>query len=397
MRLVRTAAFALSLATLAPAALARPPQKRPSAEQLDAFSSALAAGRKAAKAKDYKAAITSLEAALKVVPSSASVLGELGWALFQDGQLDKAEEITWKGIAASHRAPQLGALYYNRGRICEAKKATDDARRAYTTSLGFRENDTVRKRVESLGGTRSTSTAASVSDSFEAAATGAIDVYCEAPAPKAEGKEVPCAYSVTQDLTLGDGGLDTARVVHYEGYADGGGTVDADVLFLSHGGKWFDMGVIADGWLPGFGYVYNSGKVNSVEAKDVLPDAPGPELIVVTTNENTDHDPGVEMTSNEAKTSWRLCGLVSGKPTCVTVTSAYDYSTGELGEDWNVKKVLDEGKWTVDVGVTDGKVTLSAPKGVKAKSLPPASQACIGAFSVTELLGKACAESVVAE
>ncbi len=385
-----TLVLALFVSLLAEAG---PPKKRPSEAERKAFAHALSLGRKAAKAKDYAGALAALEAALKLSPRSPSVLGELGWAHFNAGQLDKAAAHTESAIDTASRAKQLGALHYNRGRILEAQGKKEEARVAYTESLGLRANETVRKRVDGLGGPLVRSTTAAAAATADKAAVEVVSYYCESCDGTAD-EGCTCGGAPTE---IGEGGIESFEVVHIEGSGEPGGSVDTHVLVVGHGGRFFGMGVVADGYTPGVAYIYNSGSVDAVRVEDLLPELPGKELVIEATNGTVDHDPGVESTSSDEKKTWMICGLAKGRPTCATLTRAVDWSNNELGPDWEVGKELDSGKWSLDVSVSGGKISVALGKGTREGDLPPATQACLGTFTFAGLSERACVDTVVAE
>jgi tetratricopeptide (TPR) repeat protein len=390
--LVFAAALGLSTAAVAPDAWADSPPKRATAAQRASFKEALAAGRKAVKAKDYKTAITQFESALKVVPSSSSVLGELGWAYFLDGQLDKAEEKTNDAIRISVRAKQLGALHYNLGRVHEAAGKKDEARSEYTESLSYRNNDTVQKRVAGLGGVLVTALVVDAETSLEKAV--GHNVYCTEPLDKSSADEdARCTWTENEDETLDGGGLDQVWLVRLEGSADEiGGSVDATMLLLRQGARWFNMDVVADSWVPGMDYIYNDGEVESFKAADLLPDLPGKEVLVVEKASSVDHDPGAEMTTSDMMKTWHLCGLLEGAPTCVSINVEVEWESNQLeGESWDAGKKLDGGKWALKMAIEDGQIAISTTG--KVADLPPASQACLGRHTFAELTKKACANT----
>ena len=373
--------------------------KRATPAQRKEFAADLATGRKAVKAKDYAAGIAAYEAALKIVPTSTSVLGELGWALFLAGKLEPAEDKTREALYESSSAKQIGALRYNLGRIAEAQGDKDAARRAYTESLAYRVNATVEKRLDAVGGPLVDIQSAEAYDSLQDAVNGIAGIWECGPATlgPAKGEQEGCVYTVEESEELKGGGLDEARIVRIEGTAGMGGSVDARSLIVRHGKRWHHMGVVADSWVPGLDYIQNQGEVDAFEVGDFLPELTGTEILVRSTNSNTDHDPGIEMTSSGEQKEWYLCGVNAGKATCLKVISAVEWKSSELGEDWSAGKTLDSSKWAIGIGVKDGKIVMAAAAGTKASSLSPAAQACQGAFTFAELLLKACASPTVAE
>lgn len=111
------------------------------------FKQHLAAGRSHVRAGDYPAGIEALEAARKLRPHDAKVLGELGFAHYKAGQLPAATK--WTQLALVHvEAPNTkGALLFNLGLIAKAEGRTRDARDYFEHSLAVRPNPIVGERL----------------------------------------------------------------------------------------------------------------------------------------------------------------------------------------------------------------------------------------------------------
>jgi Tfp pilus assembly protein PilF len=128
-------------------------KKRSRAEQ-KAWSEAMAKGRARFRAKDFATAVEAFDAALKISPDDAQTLSELGWAAFQAGDLQRAEEMTRASLLRSSTAEVKGATLYNLGRIEEQRNVKDKAIDAYEQSLRVRPNATVLARLRSLDAAR---------------------------------------------------------------------------------------------------------------------------------------------------------------------------------------------------------------------------------------------------
>ncbi len=107
------------------------------------------AGRTATKAKDYATAIKAFEQAVEI-EAKAGILGELGWALYLAGELEKAEKVLMQAIANPAKDNTKGALLYNLGRVHEDKGDKDKAVSFYEKSLAARPNKIVQARMDGL-------------------------------------------------------------------------------------------------------------------------------------------------------------------------------------------------------------------------------------------------------
>ena len=128
------------------------PTRAQATEHAQSLAAHLAAGRLAVKAKDYAAGIAELEAAAKINPLHAKTLGELGWAYFNAGQLDEAEDRLERGLQYADNDQTRGAILYNLGRVAEANGDKAHAIELYQRSLAVRPNTTVDARLIGLGG-----------------------------------------------------------------------------------------------------------------------------------------------------------------------------------------------------------------------------------------------------
>ncbi len=116
-----------------------------------AVRSALKVGREAVRAKDYAKGIKHFDDALKLDPTNARVLGELGWAAFLLGDLKRARHATERSLAFSHSDVNLRAsTLYNLGRIAEEEGHKEEAATHYSASLQLRPHNVVQARLESL-------------------------------------------------------------------------------------------------------------------------------------------------------------------------------------------------------------------------------------------------------
>ncbi len=143
-------------AASAPAAKEDKPIQKPralNADEKKQLSAALKEGRAAMKKSDHAKAIAAFERALTIQPDDPAGLSELGWALFSDGKLDRAAEVTHRAVSASATLPGnqlMAASCYNLGRIDEARGQKKDAISDYLQSIKLRPSRTVREQLAKL-------------------------------------------------------------------------------------------------------------------------------------------------------------------------------------------------------------------------------------------------------
>ncbi|MFT3765375.1 MAG: tetratricopeptide repeat protein [Minicystis sp.] len=148
-----TSATATASAAAPTASAAAPPAKKPlSRAERAKFLKPLEEGRKKARAKDFQGALVLFDQALAVAPDDARVLAEVGWAALNTGELDRADKANRRALALTKQPALRAQILYNAGRVAEAKKDTEAARKAYAESLALRDNAEVKRRLEGLGG-----------------------------------------------------------------------------------------------------------------------------------------------------------------------------------------------------------------------------------------------------
>jgi Flp pilus assembly protein TadD len=95
-------------------------------------------------------AVALAEKAHAAAPQSLAVADTLGWALYQKGELARAEEILTRVAKA---APGSGEVRYHLGMVYAKQGKTDDARReleAALTAGGFKGLDEARRTLDAL-------------------------------------------------------------------------------------------------------------------------------------------------------------------------------------------------------------------------------------------------------
>lgn len=309
--------------------------------QATAFREHLAAGRKAVKAKDYAAGIAAFEAALAIDANNASALGELGWAAYNAGDLDKAERFTRQAIASASQDKTRGAVLYNLGRILEDRGQKDEAAVSYQRSLQLRPNDTVSGRLAAL----------------QAGGAAAEDHVCDLQRFTGSPPQDLCAAFITtlkpddlyegqsclaSDTEPGDTAVDAAGVA-YGGeprtkialdvgdgvrvatfgvermMTSGGGTTEVYLAVL-FGDRWYTTMLGAE-YNPGVGYIGESLVVDSVVAQEIVGGG-RPEVVVTFTWDHHDGDYGDNVMEGETEKVVGVLGLDGEAPRWLGAFSA---------------------------------------------------------------------------
>lgn len=309
--------------------------------QATAFREHLAAGRKAVKAKDYAAGIAAFEAALTIDANNASALGELGWAAYNAGDLDKAERFTRQAITAASQDKTRGAVLYNLGRILEDRGQKDEAAVAYQRSLQLRPNDTVSGRLTALqaGGAavedhgcdlarregsppqdlcKAFAATLTPDELFESQSCLPSDVELSETVVDAAGVPYGGEPRTKIALDLGDGARVTTFGVERM-MTSGGGTTEVYLAVL-FGDRWFTTLLGAE-YNPGVGYIGESLVVDSITAQELVGGG-RPEVVVTFTWDHHDGDYGDNVMEGETEKVVAVLGLDGDAPRWLGAFSA---------------------------------------------------------------------------
>jgi len=289
------------------------------------FMSLLNEGRAASKAGRYADAQRLLTLALAIDPTDEAVLGELGYAALQAGDLKAAATWTRRALTADLLATRRPALLYNLGLIHQKAGDIEDAANAWELSLALRPNKTVDKALKALRAAHPARTHRNTLEDVcaEARASWTCDDNPDDDPCTCDGEPVLSDEEINPDDPI----LNYA-ILHVAGPA--GGLVDADHLAVeTRTGGWQLVTTLANRWSPGCCYVTNNGSFNDLGLDDLLP-TPGPELHLTAANRHDDDDPGVYATSSESTETTIWCLAPNGKPLCVEVITDSTDASGPL-------------------------------------------------------------------
>lgn len=324
------------------------PTQEEVAKTKTSLKSHLGAGRKAVKNKDYKAGIASLREAKKLNPASPKVLGELGWALFLDGQTEAAETELRAALRRPSPNNTKGALLYNLGRVEVERGNEEIAAEYFRQSLERRPNATVRTQLEALGPSAERSHAAcTFSKQPEPTPPNLCQRYIQDMPPSAFGDEVECSFQSIRERKLpaghavaaGEITTESLMMLEGEGYeATVFSFTDRDlyseqfVLVVSVGTQWWTVAIEEVGH-PGVGYADENLNEITLEAIE-LTGAGKPEIVVRWDASGHDMDPGVEYMHDYAWSSLAVVTVDSGVPQWLaTVSTSSEASEGDMNPD----------------------------------------------------------------
>lgn len=320
------------------------------------FTEHLATGRKAVKAKEFATGIAELEKAKKISPTNSSVLGELGWAYFQNGELEKAERELKLSLSYVTKDGTKGAVLYNLGRVEEQRGKRELAADLYRQSVAVRQNDVVQKRLDSLGLGDEINHAECV---FSEPNSVPSDL-CQAVADRLNAEQAAadwtCEYNPTEQTQRGDdeqvavaAGESAYSTVFALSTGEFKATVfslwDRELLMTE---QFFVAVVLGDQyWVdalqmvehPGVGYADSNMNEVKLTAKEV--NGRGhPEIVVSWSTGWHDMDPGIEYMEDGSHRGEAVISIDDGKPAWLGVFSLErQHEAGDMDPDeWGAMK-----------------------------------------------------------
>ncbi len=324
----------------------------------------LAEGRKLAHEKKWKDAITAFEASAAADPADARPVAEIGFAAYEAGDLDRADQANDKALPLTANSIMRAQILFNEGLVAEKRGDKSKAAARYRASLALRANDAVKKHLATVEGTPANACDAAFADADALCA-------CLKTNEPLEAGMVQEAPTCAVDATKASSGL---AVLTY------GGDLGERPHFLvdTSNHQLKRLGSLGEDFEPGAFGVHNSTDLDTIETKTVGGHA---LALVHWTESDTDTNiGGIEINSLVTKNT-TICVLgAAGKGTVCPATVPVE-ETGSLS-------YLD------DLG-PDTDPQLAAQIAELKKSAPPSSTTNAatftigddGALSVTETSG----------
>lgn len=300
-------------------------------DELAAF---LSKGRAAVKSKDYAAGIAALREAKARGPMNGKVLGELGWAYFLDGQLDRAARELELALRHTTATKTKGAVLYNLGRVHEARGEADLAAELYAQSLHARPgNAVVEDRLKSL---RTKGAPGHARCAFDAEPTRSPKSPCEdflARHPGEGADPAVCSFggAASSRTAAAKGSSYAAAVFAIHDYER---MEESFLLAVAQGDRWSTSSLFSVSH-PGVGYADENVDDISIETRE-LTGKPPEELVLRWRIGQHDMDPGVLYQEDSMSKSIGVVSLDDGTPRWMATVRTYaEWNRGEMDpEEW---------------------------------------------------------------
>jgi hypothetical protein len=122
-----------------------------SSASADLATKELTRGRTLTQSKQWARAAEAFRAAAAADPDLVAAYAELGWALYQAGDLKGSRAASDAALSRPLEPRVRAQVLYNLGRVQEDDGERDLAKKSYEESIELRKNDEVKRRLEALG------------------------------------------------------------------------------------------------------------------------------------------------------------------------------------------------------------------------------------------------------
>ena len=353
---------------------------------------AISEGRRLFRAKDYAGAATAFAQATEASPSDADAWSELGWAAFNAGDLERAEDATRKSLARTGTNNVRGATLYNLGRIDEQRNRPDAAVADYEQSLRARPNGVVLERLRALDRAKAQQFALLSTTACAGPFKSIADFCAQLPATddgkrplcvpgkgpfvRMEGPRLPHVASTAPYLSVAlqstfDPGTDGASIT------DPGPGTETFYLLVQTTAGYFASPSLMELDNPGAFGISQSGAVRRFTLDDLVPGG-APEIVLEFEHDGMDQNMGGEEWDSESARLLVVCGMGSSTrvrctlPTLFSIEVAHGFDPSLPEEE---KATIDppyDKSYALEYAFTPpGKVTFTLAKPRTAPLVPP--------------------------
>lgn len=302
----------------------------------EALQTELATARKAAKDEDWKAAVAAYDKAVELDDDNPVVLGELGWAHFEAGDMKAAEHNVRLALRYEQQTKRRASLLYKLGRIEEQRGDFALAKKHYDHSLALEDSDEAREHNDAIG---DKAAAACTDGKCTKPDYETLDDACKAMVARVHEQlgltaetaadEFKCDPAAAQKVALEGGDASEAVILQVVGKHAEVGEEEYDLLAHIDGG-WHWVGTLLDIENPHHGGISRTGGIKSIEAKELVPDSPGQEVLVHLEFGETDIDFADNLIYHDEHEAYVVCGMSEGKHICHEIPLYYYYEAAAL-------------------------------------------------------------------
>jgi tetratricopeptide (TPR) repeat protein len=280
------------------------------------------AAKSAVEAEDWATAISEYAAALELDPDNPHLHAALGWADFNSGQLDDAEIQLRLALRFEQDYRRRAAYLYKLGRVDEERGDWPAAKQHYDHSLRLVDDPDARAHVGAVA-----KKAAKACKKGRCEQPDYVDLAaaCDAMMERLhlqlglqteeDDQGFTCEPDKAERVTLEGGDATEAVLLTISG--EHGIVEEAETDLLAHiSGGWHWVGTVLDVENPHKDGVFRSGRVVSFEAKEVMPDSPGPEVLVHVQIDESDSELDDNIAYHDEHEAMIVCGINHGRHEC---------------------------------------------------------------------------------
>jgi Tfp pilus assembly protein PilF len=320
----------------------------------------LTEARSKAASEDWKGAAESYAKAAEIDDDNPRILGELGWVLFELDDLEGAEHNLRLALRYEQVTKKRAEWLYKLGRVEEAAGDFVEAKKHYDHSLRLDAQAETRVHDEAVGDKAAAACAGGKCtkpdyvDLKEACAAMVARVHEQlALQPHEADGAFTCDPDKAQKIALNGGEATEAAILVVEGEHAGIGEEEHDLLAHIDGG-WHWVGTLLDVENPHHGGIARTGAVESFEARELIPNSPGEEILAEVAFAETDVDTDDNLLYHDEHEAFIVCAIAKGRHACHETPSRMFYEAESLDETKPVAHEVESHAFTAKVEF-DGK------------------------------------------
>lgn len=334
----------------------------------------LAQAHEKADAGDWKAAVAAYEKAASLDDDNAKILGELGWAQFNGKDLDGAQRSLGLALRYAQDRKHRADLHFKLGRVAEERGDFVRAKDQYDQSLALENSPEAQEREGAVGPKRTAICTDDggcgephYADLQAACASMLARMHERTGLPGEADPDFSCDAANPRKLAITGGEATEAAILVVRG-EHLGTTEEEHDLFARVAAGWHRVGTLLDLQNPDHGHTTRSGTLDELDTKELLPSAPGPEVVVTVQakESNADLDDNIRYTQEHS--AYIVCSIGEGTHACHEIPTRWTYRAEALDPAAPARQDLEAQEFVVEVSF-DGKgnVTLerkgNAPSG----------------------------------
>lgn len=307
-------------------------------EQAEEVRRLLTEARAKSATEDWKGAVEAYAKAAELDDDNPRILGELGWAQFNAEDLDSAEHNLRLALRYEQVTKQRAEWLYKLGRVEEERGDYVAAKEHYDHSLRLEKSAEAQEHDEAVGDKAAAACAGGkctkpdYADLKAACAAMLARVHEQlAIDPATAGDAFQCDPDKAKKIPLQGGDASEAVLLVVEGEYAGTGEEEYDLLAHIEGG-WHWVGTLLDIENPHHGGIARTGEIAAFEARELMPNSPGEEILAQVDLGQTDADFDDNLLYHDEHQAFIVCAIADGKHACHEIPSRLFYESEALDE-----------------------------------------------------------------